>query len=87
MPEARLYEPLQQPVAALKVPREYTSLYESSGVATLDVTGDPSTVRHHFLIHAVPVLAERADAAIVKTPDTVVLLVVVHPTDGSEDAA
>jgi len=35
------------------------------------------------LIVAVPVLAARADAATVKTPDTVLLSAVDHSTDGA----
>ena len=42
----------------------------------------PSTVKHHFLINADPVLEVRANASIVKTPDTVVLFGVDHSTEG-----
>ena len=45
-------------------------------------TGEPSTVKHHFLINADPVLEVRANASIVKTPDTVVLFGVDHSTEG-----
>ena len=70
--EVRLYELLlQQPVSALNVPEYPTSLYAYLFTATFDVTGDPSTVKHHFLMAAVPNNCAFATAATLKVPVTV----------------
>jgi hypothetical protein len=53
------------------VPEYPTSLNEYLFTATFDVTGDPSTVKHHFLMLAVPNMCGFATAAMVKVPDTV----------------
>ena len=73
---------LQHPVSALNVPECPTSLYAYLFTATFDVTGDPSTVKHHFLMLAVPNKCGFAAAARVKVPDTVWLFPDAHDTNG-----
>ena len=68
---------VQQPVSELKVADEL-----KGELATFVVTGDPSTVRHHFLIIAVPEECGKALAERVKEPVTVRLSALDHSTSG-----
>ena len=71
---------LQHPVSALNVPECPTSLYAYLFTATFDVTGDPSTVKHHFLMLDAGVVEPNARAESVKIPVTDLSAVSDHAT-------
>jgi hypothetical protein len=64
----------------LNVPEYPTSLYEYLFTATFDVTGDPSTVKHHFLMLDAGVVEPNARAESVKMPATDLFSVSDHST-------